>query len=475
MKRQPVIEHILLPIIELTGLIGIFWLAYSLRQVTDGIPFIQLRIPYIARSDFSPFIPVGVGLWALIFASRGLYQSIVERPIIDTIRATIMSAIFWFLIYIGFVYLTTGFLYQKEIPRLIIVYVFFLATIFAVFLRVWLQWILWRLIEIHFIEKSRILVIGEKKEWEKYLRDKHVTRHIYRKPSELIDILDMIRKKDIDMILLLAPLGSSDMEEVIELCSIYGITLALPQILPKVYHISHREGFIWGMPVIESHAVSMTPWERVIKRTFDIIISIFLLILLLPLFLLIAIAIKLEDPSGPVIFRNRRIWISWREFFLYKFRYMYWIYSVKDAYGVDQKDDSAIQYEEELKKKSDVRSWPLYKIQNDPRKTHVWRWIEKFSLDELPQLWNVFKGEMSLVWPRPHQPREIEHYREHHYQVLTVKPWITGMAQVSGREKNSFEDEVTFDVYYIEHYSLLLDILILLKTSLVVIGRSLEK
>jgi lipopolysaccharide/colanic/teichoic acid biosynthesis glycosyltransferase len=163
-----------------------------------------------------------------------------------------------------------------------------------------------------------------------------------------------------------------------------------------------------------------------------------------------------------------------KEFFLYKFRYMYWKYSIKDAYGVPGKYDSALELEEKLKKENDSRSWPLYKIAHDPRKTKVGRIIERLSLDEIPQLWNVLIGNMSLVWPRPHQPREVELYDEHHHQVLTVKPGITGMAQVFGREKNSFEDEVRYDVYYIEHYSILLDFLIIGKTFFVVIGRALK-
>lgn len=143
---------------------------------------------------------------------------------------------------------------------------------------------------------------------------------------------------------------------------------------------------------------------------------------------------------------------------------MYWKYSVKDAYGIDGKSDTALEFEEKLRKTADTRNGPLYKIVDDPRKTHVGKIIEKLSLDELPQLWNVLMGTMSLVGPRPHQPREVDLYDEHHYQVLTVKPGITGMAQVSGREQNSFEEEVAYDVYYIENYSILLDLLILLKT-----------
>ncbi len=113
--------------------------------------------------------------------------------------------------------------------------------------------------------------------------------------------------------------------------------------------------------------------------------------LLSPLFFIIAIIIKIEDPSGPVFFANRRIGQSGTIFSLYKFRYMYWRYSVKDAYGVDGARDSALKYEEKLKAESDTRDGPLYKIANDPRKMRFGAIIERLSLDELPQLWNVLK------------------------------------------------------------------------------------
>jgi lipopolysaccharide/colanic/teichoic acid biosynthesis glycosyltransferase len=207
------------------------------------------------------------------------------------------------------------------------------------------------------------------------------------------------------------------------------------------------------MPVIELTSVSISAWERIMKRTFDIIISSVSLIILSPFFVIIGAIIKIEDPSGPVFFANRRIGQDGRVFSLYKFRYMYWKFSVKDAYGVEKQKDSALQYEEKLKVQSDTRDGPLYKIANDPRKMRFGKIIERLSIDELPQLWNVLIGDMSLIGPRPHQPREVELYDEEDTQVLTVKPGITGMAQVYGREKNTFKDEIMLDRHYIENYS----------------------
>lgn len=122
--------------------------------------------------------------------------------------------------------------------------------------------------------------------------------------------------------------------EIIRLCEIYGISYAYPKILPHVYELPRHDTFIGGIPVVESISVSISLWERIVKRIFDILISFFGLIILSPLFLIIAVLIQIEDASGPILFRNRRVGYNGKEFFLYKFRYMYWKYSVKDAYGV---------------------------------------------------------------------------------------------------------------------------------------------
>ncbi len=121
-------------------------------------------------------------------------------------------------------------------------------------------------------------------------------------------------------------------QEILKLTTIYGVTFSYPKILPSLYSRPKHESFIGNIPVVESSSVSISPWERILKRTLDIIVSFFGLILLFPLFCFIAFCIKLEDPSGPVFFKNRRIGFGGNDFFLYKFRYMYWKYSIKDAY-----------------------------------------------------------------------------------------------------------------------------------------------
>jgi lipopolysaccharide/colanic/teichoic acid biosynthesis glycosyltransferase len=324
------------------------------------------------------------------------------------------------------------------------------------------------------ISKNIILVIQSSSDSRYTLLKNNGSLYRYIHQDEKEKIYSTIRAWGIDTVLSLAHMREDEAQEIIKLCSIYGIGFSYPRIPQYVYDITRHDSFIWWLPVIRSTALAMSAWDRITKRTIDIILSLWALILLFPVFLIIFIAIKIEDSEGPAIYRNRRTGLLWKEFSLYKFRYMYWKYCVKDAYWIEKSKDSALDFEESLKKTSDTRNGPLYKIKNDPRKTRIGKIIEKISLDELPQLWNVLRWDMSLVGPRPHQPREVDLYDEHHHQVLTVKPWITGMAQVSWREKNSFEEEVAYDIYYIEHYSIVLDIIIIIKTIWVVWSRALR-
>ena len=164
----------------------------------------------------------------------------------------------------------------------------------------------------------------------------------------------------------------------------------------------------------------------------------------------------------PIIFRNERVGHK-GNFDLYKFRYMKNKYCHGKQYS-EKHNEKALKFLKKLIQKQSIKTGPLYKIKDDPRKTIAGAFLERYSIDELPQFFNVLKGQMSLVGPRPHQPIEVKEYQEYATRVLTVKPGITGMAQVSGRSDLSFEDEVRLDIFYIENWSLWGDIKIILKT-----------
>lgn len=202
-----------------------------------------------------------------------------------------------------------------------------------------------------------------------------------------------------------------------------------------------------GVPIIGVRDVSIGRGELMLKRAMDVLVSLVGLILGAPLFLIVALAIVLDSPGAPV-FRQTRVGLGGRLFELYKFRSMY--------QGADKKKEALAELNE--------ADGPLFKIRDDPRLTRVGRFLRRTSLDELPQLVNVLRGEMSLVGPRPPLPSEVEEYKEWHKKRLEAPPGVTGLWQVSGRSHLSFEEMVLLDIYYIENWSPWLDFKILVRT-----------
>jgi exopolysaccharide biosynthesis polyprenyl glycosylphosphotransferase len=202
-----------------------------------------------------------------------------------------------------------------------------------------------------------------------------------------------------------------------------------------------------GMPLFELRAPVLAGTDWALKRAFDLAMSAFVVVIGIPLWLVIAAAIKL-DSRGPILYRDLRIGVGEREFGMLKFRTM-----VRGA--------SAQQ--EELEEQNEARG-ALFKIRRDPRVTRVGRLLRKLSLDELPQLLNVLRGQMSLVGPRPLPIRDYERLDDWHRKRYLVLPGITGLWQISGRSNLTFDDLVRLDFYYIENWSIWLDISILFKT-----------
>ena len=190
------------------------------------------------------------------------------------------------------------------------------------------------------------------------------------------------------------------------------------------------------------------------KRLFDALAAAIGLILLAPIIALIALAIRLDSP-GPVIYRSRRVGEGGRVFRFYKFRSM-----VRDAEALR----AALNHLNEVE-------GPVFKIQRDPRATRVGAWLRRTSVDELPQLWNVLKGDMSLVGPRPPIPEEVVQYEPWQLRRLSVRPGITCLWQVSGRSGVSFDEWMRMDMEYVERRSFRTDLSILLRTIPAVLSR----
>ena len=203
--------------------------------------------------------------------------------------------------------------------------------------------------------------------------------------------------------------------------------------------------------VIESERSNVL--YEVIKRIIDIVASFTGLIVLSPLMLVVSILIKLES-KGEVIFKQKRVGLNGKEFDMYKFR-------------------SMVVNAEELKEKlaaQNEMSGPMFKMKDDPRVTKVGKFIRKTSIDELPQLWNVLKGDMSLVGPRPSLPKEVAQFEDWMHKRLEVKPGLTCYWQVSGRNNIDFEDWMKLDIKYVDERNLWIDIKLIFKTVFVLFG-----
>lgn len=202
-----------------------------------------------------------------------------------------------------------------------------------------------------------------------------------------------------------------------------------------------------GLPLIEIQEIAFSKVALVVKRAVDLFGATMGLLVGWPLFLIIAIAIKRDSP-GPVLFKQERVGKDHRRFTIYKFRSM----------------REGAEHELEALKCDNECDEVIFKIANDPRMTRVGRFLRRTSLDELPQLINVFRGEMSLVGPRPPIPAEVLEYQPWHLRRLSVLPGMTGLWQVSGRSGLSFDEMVLLDLYYIEHWTIWSDLSILLRT-----------
>jgi exopolysaccharide biosynthesis polyprenyl glycosylphosphotransferase len=195
--------------------------------------------------------------------------------------------------------------------------------------------------------------------------------------------------------------------------------------------------------------------KHVLKRVVDVVMALGALLALSPLLLVLAVIVRLDSP-GPVLFRQDRVGKDGHPFGMFKFRSM-----VVDAEArlaaLDQRNEGA---------------GVLFKLRDDPRVTRCGRWMRKYSLDELPQLWNVVLGDMSMVGPRPPLDREVNGYERHTHRRLLIKPGITGLWQINGRSDLAWDEAVRLDLYYVENWSIAGDLLILWRTFRAVIKPS---
>lgn len=267
--------------------------------------------------------------------------------------------------------------------------------------------------------------------------------------GELSDLVWVLQRHMIDTVILADHIEDEPLIEVLEVAHNTGCVILsglplypLGGFIPEVVNRGR-------IPYVQIKRPHLGAVQLIIKRTFDMMAAGFLLLLLSPVLAAVSIAVKVSSP-GPVFFRQKRVGYGGRLFGMFKFRSM-----VKDAEGLRKA----------LAQQSIYTDDRLFKVKNDPRITAVGRFLRRTSLDELPQLWNVVQGGMSLVGPRPPLPGEVEKYEDNHYGRFDMKPGITGPWQVSGRNDiTSFDEIIALDTEYLAGWSLMRDVKILFKT-----------
>ncbi len=438
--------------------------AYYLRfsNWSVGIRPIIFNLQFSSYLRSLIFISV---LWIIIFALAGLYNIRSARKLAQEISKIFVACL------AGLALIAIIIFFQRELfdSRFIVlmgsIFAFFYLSLMHSFIR-WLQ----RRLFICGIGVHKVILVGNSKTTDNLIAEfssnKKSGYEVIKRVRDFSletahELLEFVKDREIDEIIQSDPnLTKAETLRLYDFANENHITFKYVADLLEVKVLRTEVAEIAGIPIVEVKRTTLDGWGRIFKRILDVVGSGLLIMIFSPLILLTMLAIVL-DSRGPVFFSRRddnnpvyRVGEGGIPFRYFKFRSMI-------------PNSDSMRYNE-LADRNLRTEGPLVKIKDDPRVTRVGRLIRRWSIDELPELFLVFIGRMSLVGPRPHLPEEVAKYENYHRKTLTIKPGITGLAQVSGRSDLLFEEEAKLDIYYIENWSLLLDISILLKTPLAV-------
>ena len=463
MKRSDIIfTALLVPvdflILVLAGLFAYFLRTSSLISQWRPVLF-NINLPF---QRYFEIVLVVALFWIAIFALVGLYQIKRSNRLIDEFFQIVTASSAGLMAIIIYIFIKR----EWFDSRFIILVAWFLAIIFVFLARVLIRKLQQYLIIKYGFGVEKIVIIGDDKMTKNLIQEIENLPELGFKikaqiPSlDILSIKEAVENSEIDQILLgNINYPNEKILELIDFCQEKRIDFKFIPNLFQTLTANLEVETLLTAPIIELKRTALEGWGKIIKRLIDIFGSIFCLIIFMPLMAIIALIIKL-DSFGPVIYKNERVSPK-DNFKLFKFRTMYLEYCTGQDYPYHQ---PATIFEDKLAQEQSLRKGPVFKIINDPRRTKVGRFLERTSLDELPQFFNVLKGEMSLVGPRPTFRYQVEKYNDFQKKRLLMKPGITGWAMVHGRNLLSWEERIKYDVWYIENWSFWLDFKILFKT-----------
>lgn len=435
--------------------------AYELRfaTFTKSIRAVTFDLPL--SGYFGIIVPASF-LFIVFFALSGLYASKPQRIAIELTRISVAVAA-------GMAAVLAIAFFSRELfeSRFIFLAAWVLATVFLVLERLVVR-LLERYLHRKGIGSRNAIVIGTpsqddtlstyfKSGTQGYRLLDHFSN--FNKVTKK-QILALKSEHHIDMLLIADPnLSKEAIQDAKTFSDIEHIPFYYSAELFPGSAVKAKLHTFAGQPVVEIPKTPLDGWGAIYKRGFDIAVALILIVLTLPLQLVVA-CVLLWERQGGVFFSQKRVGQSGDAFPYFKFRTM-----VKNAHTL-RFDPAFVEQHGNLR--SDT---PLFKLKHDPRVTRFGSILRKFSIDEIPEFYLVLLGRMSLVGPRPHLPEEVGNYTDQQRRVLTIKPGITGISQVSGRANLAFNEENRLDLYYIENWSPWLDLVILVKTPLVVVLR----
>lgn len=435
--------------------------AYFLRYEVETIP-VLFELSY---RQYLQFVLIGILFLLLLFAVGGLYTQKSTRgfwretgKVIWAVSAGLMLVVILF------------FFNQQLFPSRLIILMGWVFVIALVSFGRGVLLMAQRLLLAKGTGRHRLVVIrGENNHQivEEIENDTKLGYEIVAKlpysPEVFFLIEKLHRQNRVDELMQAdTKLGNEHVLRLVNLCENLGIKFNyIPGIL-EAHRANIETDVIGSMPVIRLKNTPLDGWGKVVKRLLDVIVAFASLIVFSPIFLLLSLLIKL-DTRGPIFFHQRR-GSSFHSFEFFKFRSMF----TELQEGTAQGDRIRAELE-----KQNARHGPYVKIKNDPRVTRVGRFLRRTKLDELPQLWHILRGEMSLVGPRIHMIKEVEKFESEYKKIFTIKPGATGLAQINQfyNPELPFEEEIKLDLFYLENWSVWLDIYIIFKTLVLLVTK----
>lgn len=445
---------------DATMIVAAFFTSWAIRYVAEVGPEIE-ETNYVPFSVFAPVLLGLIPVALLTIAFGGLYRQRRGTEWFDDIPSVARSiALATMTLFAG-----VALLRYPATSRLTFILTWVTATLFVIVGRALVQLVA-SILHQRGIGVERVLVVGgnnlgriimQSLASRSYL-GYHVIGFVdddragdfgrFRHLGGLDDVERLAEEEKIDQVIVALPAAShAAILRIVDHCRQGQVSFKL---VPDLYEMSLSRvdvDTVSGIPLIGLKDVSIIGWNALTKRAIDVLVAALAIMVLSPILAVIALLIKLES-RGPILYRHTRIGKNRQPFTMFKFRSMR-----QDA----DKLRAAMLKEQD----GDNR---LFKDRRDPRITRVGSVIRRWSLDELPQFWNVLIGDMSVVGPRPQIPPEVANYEDWHYKRLAVSPGLTGLWQVSGRSELTFDEMVIYDIYYIENWSLGLDFRILLRT-----------